>query len=95
MDFLGVRGLPGGLLLGGLAGEEIGQAIESDLAPAIELVGMNAVLRGQLAGRALLTQHLLDELGLEFRCVVSLLAHGRISTLNAWFLGSELALTSR
>ena len=25
MDFLGVRGLPGGLLLGGLAGEELGK----------------------------------------------------------------------
>src|SRR5215212_3056264 len=59
MDLLLMSGLARRLVLGGLIGEQTGQASEGLVAPAVKLVGMQTVFGSQLVDRLLLAEDLL------------------------------------
>ncbi len=65
LELLGMRGLFGRLLLRGLPGEEARETGKGDIAPAVQLIGMDLVLGGELANRLFFFQQLSDDLGLE------------------------------
>lgn len=71
-------GLHGGLILGGLVGEQVGQVGEGLVSPVIELVGMQPVGGGQLVDELLLAEDLLHQLSLELRTKMSSGIHGLI-----------------
>jgi len=60
--------------------EEARQPVQGGAAPVAQLVHMHLMLTGQLGKRLILTQHLLDNLGLEGGAIV--LSHGWSSTLQ-------------
>ncbi len=63
-------GVFGGLLLRRLPREEAREAGEGDIAPAVELIGMDGVRGGELADGFFFFQQLPDDLGLEGRRVM-------------------------
>jgi len=65
LQLLGMRGVFGGLLLSGLARKEARESGQGDIAPPVQLIGMDVVLRGKLADRLFFFQQLADDLGLE------------------------------
>ena len=65
LHLLGMGGVFGRLLLRRLAGEEAREASEGDIAPAVELIGMDIELSGELGDGFLFFEQLADDLGLE------------------------------
>ncbi len=76
LDLLSVRRLEFGELPGGLMGKESRQAGEGILAPAVKLIGMDAMLGGELADGLFFLEHGQHQLGLEFGGMLS--SHGVI-----------------
>ena len=66
------------LVLGSLAGKQTRQAGHSNFAPAVELIRMEAVFRGQLVNGLLFAQYLLNQLSLECGRKVTFRMHGLV-----------------